>query len=188
MPGAAYNLIVDVAADQHGYVTQQDARRVGVATATLARMAERRTIERTSQGVYRVSVIPPGPLDQYMEATLWPRGVRGVLSHQTALELHGLSDVNPARIHVTVPRGHRIQREIPRLYVIHQDDLADEDLTAHEGIPIVTPMCAVRECHAIGLGPALIGQAIADGRRTGTFTAQQAAQLREETGVRETIE
>lgn len=187
MPGAAYNLIADVAADQHGYVTQRDARQVGVASATLARMAERGAVERISQGVYRVPVIPSGPLDQYMEATLWPRGVRGVLSHQTALELHRLSDVNPPRIHLTVPRRHRIQREVPRLYVIYREDLAEDEVTEHEGITIVTPMRAVRECHALGIGPALIAQAIADGRRVGLFTASQAAQLGAETGAGESV-
>lgn len=183
VPGAAYNRIAEIAADQHGYVTQDDARRIGVAAGTLARMGERGALERTSQGVYRVPLIPAGPLDQYMEATLWPRGVRGVLSHETALELHGLSDVNPARIHVTVPRAHRVQRAVPRLYVLHRADLDVDDLTEHEGIPIVTPTRAVRECHAAGLGPALVEQAIADGRRRGIFTTRQAARLRRETGL-----
>jgi predicted transcriptional regulator of viral defense system len=183
MPGAAYNLIAGIAADRHGYVTQQDARSVGVAPATLARMSERGVLERTSQGVYRVPLIPPGPLDQYMEATLWPRGVRGVLSHETALELHGLSDVNPAKIHITVPQAHRVQRAVPALYVIHRADLDAADVTAHEGIPIVTPARAVRECHAAGLGPALVGQAIEDGRRRGVFTARQAGRLRAATGL-----
>jgi predicted transcriptional regulator of viral defense system len=183
LPGAAYNLIADIAADHHGYVTQREARQAGIGAATLARMSERGTLARTSQGVYRVSLIPPGPLDQYMEATLWPYGVRGVLSHQTALELHGLSDVNPAKIHLTVPRAHRIQREVPALYVIHGADLDLADVTAHEGIPIVTPARAVRECHAAGLGPALVEQAIDDGRRRGVFTARDAARLRRETGL-----
>ncbi len=42
---------------------------------------------------------------QIMEATLWPRGAHGALSHETALDLYGLSDVNPAKIHITVPHG-----------------------------------------------------------------------------------
>lgn len=181
MPGAAFNVIVEIATDQHGYVTQEDARRAGVGTWALARMAERGTIERVSQGVYRVPMIPRGPLDEYMQAALWPRGVRGVLSHQTALELYELSDVNPAKIHLTVPRSHRIQRTVPDLYMVHRDDLAGEEIGALEDIPIVTAMRAVRDCHAAGLGPALIAQAIEDGRRRGIFSAPQARQLRRET-------
>ena len=183
MPGSAFNIVADIAAGQHGYVTQQDARRAGVAATTLARMAERGTVVRTSHGVYRVPLIPPGPLDQYMEATLWPRGVRGVLSNETALDLYDLSDVSPAKIHITVPRAHRPQRDAPALYIVHRADLRDDQITAHEGIPIVTPIRAVLDAHEAGLGPALVGQAIADGERLGVFGRAQAAQLRQQTAT-----
>ncbi len=181
MPRSAYNTVVEIAGEQQGYVTQEDARAAGIAPTTLARMAERGTLVRTSHGVYRVPLIPAGPLDQYREATLWPRGVRGVLSNETALSLYELSDVNPAKIHITVPRAHRPQRETPTLYVVHRADLRDDEITAHEGIPIVTPVRAILDAHASGLGPALIDQAIADGRRRGVLTRAQAGQLREAT-------
>lgn len=183
MPRSAFTAVADIAAEQQGYVTQDDARAAGVAASTLARMAERGTLVRSSHGVYRVPLIPAGPLDQYREATLWPRGVRGVLSDETALDLHGLSDVNPAKIHITVPRAHRPQREVPALYVVHRADLREDEVTAHEGIPIVTPQRAVLDVHAAGLGPALVGQAIADGERLGTFTRAQATGLREQVGL-----
>lgn len=178
MPRSAYAAVVDIAAEQQGYVTQDDARGAGIAASTLARMAERGTLVRTSHGVYRVPLIPAGPLDQYREATLWPRGARGVLSNETALGLYELSDVNPAKIHITVPRAHRPQRETPALYVVHRADLRDVEITAHEGIPIVTPVRAILDAHDAGLGPALIGQAIADGQRLGVLTRAQAEQLR----------
>jgi hypothetical protein len=117
-----------------------------------------------------VPLIPAGPLDQYREATLWPSGVRGVVSNETALSLYELSDVNPAKIHITVPRAHRPQRATPVLYVVHRADLRDDEITAHEGIPIVTPVRGVLDAYAAGLGPALIEQAIADGQRRGVLT------------------
>jgi predicted transcriptional regulator of viral defense system len=181
MPGAAYTAVARIAGEQQGYVTQEDARAAGIAPTTLARMAERGTLVRTSHGVYRVPLIPAGPLDQYREATLWPRGVRGVLSNETALSLYELSDVNPAKIHITVPRAHRPQRNTPALYVIHHADLRQDEITAHEGIPIVTPVRAVLDTYAAELGPALIEQAIADGQRLGVFTRVQAAQVRDAT-------
>ncbi len=181
MPGAAYSLIAEIAADQHGYVTQQDARAAGVSAVTLARMAQRGTIERASQAVYRVPLIPADELDEFMRAALWPRGVRGVISHQTALELHGLSDVNPAKIHLTVPRAHRVQREIPAAYVLHAEDLFLQDVAAHDGIPIVTPARAVLQAYAAGLGPELVAQAIQDGRRQGLFSAKQSVELAQKT-------
>jgi len=35
----AFSTVADIAAEQHGYVTQQDARGAGVAASTLARIA-----------------------------------------------------------------------------------------------------------------------------------------------------
>jgi predicted transcriptional regulator of viral defense system len=184
MPGAAFTQLADLASDQYGFVSQQDARAAGVQPMTLIRMAERGTLERRGHGLYRLHYFPVSPLDSYMEATLWPRGVRGVLSHETALALYELSDVNPSKIHLTVPRSHRIRREIPALYRIHHENLADADMTFYEGIPIVTPAHAIRQSHAAHLGPALIGQAIDHGVSNGRLTRKQAAQLRKEIGVK----
>jgi predicted transcriptional regulator of viral defense system len=184
VPGAAFNQLADLAADQYGFVSQHDARELGIQPMTLIRMSEHGTLERRGHGLYRLRYFPVSPLDSYMEATLWPRGTRGVLSHETALQLYELSDVNPSKIHLTVPREHRIRREIPALYRIHHETLADEDVTFHEGMPIVTSAHAIRQSHAAHLGPALIGQAIDHGVSNGRLTRKQAAQLRRETGVR----
>jgi hypothetical protein len=107
-----------------------------------------------------------------------------VLSHETALDLYELSDVNPSKIHITVPRDHRIRREIPALYGIHHETLANEDVTFYEGIPIVTPAHAIQQSHAAHLSPALIGQAIDHGVSNGRLTRREAAELRREIGVK----
>jgi predicted transcriptional regulator of viral defense system len=182
VPGAAFNQLADLAADQYGFVSQQDARELGIKPMTLVRMSEQGTLERRGHGLYRLRYLPVSRLDSYMEATLWPRGVRGVLSHETALDLYELSDVNPSKIHFTVPRAHRIRREIPAVYRVHHEDLADEDVTFYEGIPIVTPAHAIR--HSAYLGAALIGQAIDHGVSNGRLTRTEAGQLRREMGVR----
>ena len=144
MPGAAFNKLAEVAAEQYGFVSQDDARHLDIQPMTLIRMSEHGTLERRAHGLYRMRYFPVSPLDSYMEATLWPRGTRGVLSHETALELYELSDVNPSKIHLTVPRDHRIRREIPAMYRIHHETLSSADVTSYEGIPIVTPIHAIR--------------------------------------------
>src|SRR5680860_951692 len=123
MPGSIYTRLAEVANEQYGFVTPDDARNLGVHPMNLVRMAERAQIERRGTGLYRFPLTPVTRLDPYMEATLWPRGVRGVLSHETALELYELSDVHPARIHITVPSGHRVRRQVPRGYRLHHEDL-----------------------------------------------------------------
>lgn len=171
-----------------GYVTAAQAAAAGVRPPTLVMMARRGTLERVSRGVYRLVHFPGHPLAQYMQATLWPYDrqgrvedrVRGVLSHETALALHELSDVAPPRVHITVPAAYRVQRAIPRYLVVHRADLRPEDVTALEGMPIVTPERAIRDGIAAHLGPALLGQAIDDGLRSGRLTRSVADQLRQD--------
>lgn len=169
-----------------GYVTAAQAAAAGIAHAHLVMMQRRGTLERVSRGVYRLVHFPVSPLAQYMQATLWPYDragrvedrVRGVLSHETALALHELSDVAPPKVHITVPAGYRVQREVPAYLVVHRADLAPSEVTALEGMPIVTPERAIRDGIAAHLGPALLGQAIDDGLRSGRLTRGVADRLR----------
>jgi hypothetical protein len=184
----SYDAVYAIAEDQMGYVTAAQAAAAGVIPQTLVMMAKRGTLQRVSRGVYRLARFPAHPLAQYMQATLWPSGrvgkgddgVRGVLSHETALALHGLSDVAPPKVHITVPAAYRIQREVPSYLVLHRVDLPATQVTALEGLPIVTPERAIREGIEAQLGPALMTQAIDEGLQSGTLTRFVADQLRAE--------
>lgn len=176
MPGRNYTALFDRAASQYGYLTPHDAIELGVDPNRLPKLAERGTIERIAHGLYRIPAVPPAALDHYMEATLWPRG-GGVLSHDTALDVHDLCDVNPARIHVTVPAGMRITRAVPDAYVLHHRDLPPADVTLHEGIAIVTPAQAIRDGIERQLGGHLIKQAIATARERGALTQAERREL-----------
>ncbi len=185
MPGRVFTELAEIAGDNHGYVTTDDARAQGIAPINLSRMAQRNVLERRATGVYRLPLTPPGPLDAYVEATLWPqRGVRGVLSGESALDLYELSDVNPTKIHVTLPLGYRVRRQVPAAYRLHQEDLDPADVTLFEGIPIVTSAKAIRQAAAEHLGDALVAQAVDHGESNGRLTRKQAAELRRELGLR----
>lgn len=177
MPTDRFAGLAELAADQYGLFTLEDARTVGYADNTVAQMARRGRLERVSQGVYRIPFLPSGPLGGYMAAALWPRGVSAVLGHATALALWDVSDVNPAKIHITVPRAHRPQRTVPAAYVIHREDLGDHDATVIDGIPVVTLERAIRDCAADHLGPDLLEQAVRTGRAGGLLSGEQAAAL-----------
>lgn len=178
MPGQIYNYIAELAADNYGYITTDQAEAAAINPERLLQLARRGQIERHGTGLYRVPLIPPTPLDAYREATLWPRGAEAVISHETALDLYGLSDVNPAKIHLTVPRAHRPRREVPGQYRLHREDLRGDEVTLYEGIPIVTAAKAIRQAQR--LGPALLRQAIEEGRRHGLLSRSEEAQLRNE--------
>lgn len=180
MPGAMQTRVYELAAEQNGYLTAAQAVDAGVARDAVTKMAARGTLERVSRGVYRLVQFPGSPMDPYVEATLWPAPAQGVISHETALSIYGMSDVNPARIHVTVPRATRVRRTVPKRLAIHRLDLGASDVNIYEGVRVTTPERTIRDCHAAHLGPALIRQAILDGRRAGHLRVRQAQRLERE--------
>jgi predicted transcriptional regulator of viral defense system len=179
MPGSRYVQLAERAADTFGYLTAADARDLGVSVGTLNALSRRGQLDRVGRGIYRVPLIPPSRLDQYKLATIWPDG-RGMISHESALNLCAVSDVNPDRIHVTVPLGYRTHREIPGLYVLHHETVLDRDVTSFEGIPVVTLAKAIRQLHHQHVRPSLLTQAIEEGLRDGWLRKHEATALRDE--------
>ena len=181
MPGRAYAALLELAAEQHGYFTTAQAQREGVSAGTVGMMFRRGAIDRVSYGVYRFVHFPATELSPFMEAVLWPHQTVGVLSHESALRLYSLSDVNPGKLHITLPGNFRVRRKVPRFLSIHSVDLDPGDWHTWEGIPVTTPMRTVADCAATGLGPALIGQALEEGTRKGLFTPEEAEHLLRQT-------
>ncbi len=177
MPGHIYNSLFDLATEQYGYVTAEQAVEMGFGKARLPEMAGRDVLERVDHGLYRFPAVPRTALDQYMEAVLWPHRARGVISHSSALDLHDLCDVNPAHIDITLPAGHRVTRTPPRIYRLHHRDLQPADIGRHEGIPVVTPRRAILDGIEAHLGHGLIRQAIDTAHRRGLITPTDARKL-----------
>jgi predicted transcriptional regulator of viral defense system len=177
-------VLYGIAEDQNGYFTAAQAKAAGLHQVRLVQLAQHGDIERVSRGVYRFTRFPVSQLGHYMEAALWPQVRRpevvGVVSHQSALSIHGLSDVSPAQIHLTLPTTVRLRREVPKGLVIHYANLAPRDVERVEGVPVTTPARSIRDAHAAHLGSALIGQAIADGRRSGALRTAEADRLERE--------
>ena len=180
MPGSAYEKILDLASDQFGYLTTAQGMERGVSYNALRMMAKRGGLERVSWGVYRMPIFPSSPYAEYMEATLWPAGVRGVISHQSALAIRGLSDVSPVKIHITLPGDFRIRRAVPAHLAVHHANLSDKDVTVFESILATTVRRAIEDCYHAHLGPALLRQALEDSVREGHLTPTEAAQMERE--------
>jgi predicted transcriptional regulator of viral defense system len=179
MPGQAYSAVFEVAADQHGYFTTEQVVDAGVRRMALVMMERRGVVERVSRGVYRLCHFPPSFFSEFVEAVLWPVGAEGVISHHSALALFGISDVNPDRIHITVPREHRMRRERPPRLVVHHADLASADRTHVEGIPVTTVERTLLDCHAVHVGNEILQQALEDARRKGLVSRTSAARVAE---------
>lgn len=170
-----YRQLVAIAADQHGLVTSAGAAAEGVQPVLLVQMARRGVLDKVARGIYRVPELAGDPLAQYQEALLLLPDA--VLSHETALDLHHLCDVNPRQIHVTVAAGTRIRKTLPGWLAVHRGPLEPEDVTGHDGLAIVTPARAILDGITTALGDRLVDQAIGTARERNLLTT------REEQGV-----
>ncbi|MDQ3724289.1 MAG: type IV toxin-antitoxin system AbiEi family antitoxin domain-containing protein [Actinomycetota bacterium] len=178
MPGKNFHKLALIAAEQQGLVATADAREAGVDPHRLVDMERRGTIERVARGVYRFPLLDSRPaLGQLAQATMWADR-RGVLSHDTALDLYELCDVNPAQIHITIPTTYRLQKQVPRLYALHQRDLEKGERTLYEGIPIVTPQRAIVDGIESGLRTDLLRQAIETARGRGQLRGPELTRIR----------
>lgn len=99
---------------------------------------------------------PISPLGHYMEASpLWPQVRRpatlGVISHASALALHGMTDVSPAKVHITLPAGLRLRRVLPRQFELHFATLGPDDVQRADGVPVTTAERTIRDVHAVAV-------------------------------------
>jgi hypothetical protein len=78
------------------------------------------------------------------------------------------------------PEPLQSRPRFPLSIIFHYADLEPQDVKQLEGIPVTTAARTIRDVHASHLGPALVGQAIADGRRTGHLTFDEADLLEHE--------
>jgi predicted transcriptional regulator of viral defense system len=153
--------LYEIAVGQHGYFTARQARACGFSARLLAHHAARGRYERIRWGLYRLRDYPSGPHDEVMAAWLAVGKDLAAVSHDSALDLLGLSDVIPDAVHLTVPRTRRKFRPLPGT-VVHTTTrpLRPGDLTEREGIRLTAPARAILDAAEVGTGPEQIELAV----------------------------
>lgn len=169
MPGKYWAAVMDVAVDHGGYVTPALVAPLGVPGVELRKMVSRGALEAAARGVYRVPALPYDRLDELILAPLWAAG-RGVVSHDSALLAHELCDINPTKVHLTIPTSYRITRSGGERYVIHHADLAPEEITRIDAVTLTTIRRTLTD--SVGSVPAyLVRTAIETARDRGAISA-----------------
>lgn len=124
----------ELAFNQAGYFSAAQAREVGYSYQAQKYHADRGNWIRIDRGLFRLPGWPGAPDDTFARWTLWSEG-RGVVSHDSALRVHELSDVNPRQVHLTVPPGFRAQHDA---VTTHRAHLRQEDVVDRGGWRVTT--------------------------------------------------
>jgi hypothetical protein len=186
----ARSQLLDIAADQWGLVTRQQAQSTGMAWSTLARMVDTGAAVRCAHGVYRLHGAPEVEHLDLRAAWLqlspaepaWLRTVdSGVVSHRSAAAVRGLGHL-PADVHeFTVPTRRQTRRSDVRL---HQGELADSDWAWRGGLPVTLPHRIAADLLRDREDPESVGHLVADALRTGLDQPAAMAQALTPYGVR----
>jgi predicted transcriptional regulator of viral defense system len=175
--------LYEIAEVQQGFFTTKQAKSAGFAENTHPYHVQAGNWIREHRGIYRLSSFPRGERPDLMLWSLWSRNrgevAQGAYSHQTALSLSDLSDVMPAKLHMTVPKNFRRNSEIPRVLVLHFADLPQDDIGAVHGVRVTKPMRTILDLLEHGKVPlATLRQALREGLRRGLIRRSEIAEAR----------
>jgi len=101
--------LYELAQGQAGHFSAAQAQAAGVSRELLYYFKRTGTVCRAARSVYRLTRFPPQPFEDLVVACLWA-GPGAVVSHQSALVVHGLGDTAVGEIHLTLPRPFRGRR------------------------------------------------------------------------------
>src|SRR5207244_2225798 len=129
------------------------------------------------RGIYRLAQYPVSDRPELVLWTLWSRDKKdqpqGVWSHETALDIHEMSDIMPSKMHMTVPPRFRRQIKIPKTLKLHFATLTETDKEDWQGYQVTTPLRTLLDIIEEGIVPQdQIEQAIRDGIQKGILMLQ----------------
>ena len=160
--------LYELAIDQKGYFTTQQAKLVGFSSLSLHHYVQREIFFPIQYGIYRFAQFPPSEDEDLMVVWLWSKK-EGVFSHETALLKHQLSDVLPSKIHITLPLHHSKRRKKPKGIRVYFDDISKKDIEWHGDIPITKAKKTILDLSNQSADCNIIEQAITNGVKQNLF-------------------
>lgn len=151
---------------QAGYFSAGQAREIGYTHQAQKYHVDHGNWVRIDRGLFRFPEWPADPLDSAVRAVVWSGG-RGVVSHESALGIHGLSDVDPRHVHLTVPRGFSARNDA---VVVHHAGLASDEVESRGGWSVTTPVRTMLDVAATNLSQEHLDRAMADALESGLVT------------------
>jgi predicted transcriptional regulator of viral defense system len=179
----APDALFEIAEQQQGYFTAKQAAESGYQLGSQAHHVKTGNWVRAERGIYRLARFPHSEEEQLVIYALWSRdrsgAPEGVYSHQTALSIHDLSDVNPARLHMTVPVTFRRRAKTPKILLLHRADLDESEVEQRQGFTVTRPLRSIADLAATeSVSQDIVAQALSEGRQRGLITVREMSELR----------
>lgn len=172
-----------IAEGQQGLFTARQATQLGYKLGSQHHHLKEGNWIREHRGIYRLARFPLGDDLQLALWHLWSQNraglPQGVYSHQTALSIHELSDVMPARLHLTVPLSFRRRSPTPKVLVLHRAMLPERDVQTMRTFRVTRPFPTILTLAREGtIAQDLIEQALFEGRQRGLVLLEEIQQAK----------
>ena len=104
--------------------------------------------------------------------------VQGVYSHETALAHYELTDLNPSKLHMTVPKGFRRNSELPGILDLHIADLSKDEIQVSRGFLVTKPLRTIQDVIEVkNISLEFVEQAIKESIKRGLVSKSQIKSL-----------
>lgn len=165
-----HEALFETASGQAGYFTTGQAAADGFSSALLTHHTKTGRFLRIGRGLYRLRDYPSSPDEEIIAAWL-RQAPYAVVSHESALELLGLSDMVADRVHLTVPRERRRLAPQPGVtFHTTTHPLADADVINRRGVRLTAPARTIVDVGAAGLAPDQVAAAVRQALERGLTT------------------
>ncbi|HBM15725.1 MAG TPA: hypothetical protein DD381_05185 [Lentisphaeria bacterium] len=179
----AESALFETASTQGGYFTAFQAIHAGFSNKNHLYHVQAGNWIREERGIYRLARFPLQDDAHYSLWGVWSmnrKGIpQGVYSHETALSLFELSDVQPEKLHMTVPRGYRRHSEIPKILLLHHSIIEPSEYEERNGYRVTKPYRTVVDLlRSMATSPEFIKQAVEQAINRGYLTHEQYCMLK----------
>ncbi|HEX6753255.1 MAG TPA: type IV toxin-antitoxin system AbiEi family antitoxin domain-containing protein [Solirubrobacterales bacterium] len=155
---------------QDGYFTTQQAREAGFSPQLLAHHVRSGRYEHIRRGLYRLRGYPGSSHEEVREKWLSVGAERAAVSHESALDLHELSDVIPNSVHLLVDRDDRGIRRLQGVTLHTTKALESSEVVSRLGIRVTDPVRSILDAAGAGTAPEQIGMAVRQALPEGLVT------------------
>jgi predicted transcriptional regulator of viral defense system len=164
------------ASQQGGYFTARDAGACGFSRASLSYHARRGRFIRVRRGLYRLREYPESTREDVIAAWLAAGRDHAVVSHESALDLLGISDVVPESVHLTIPRSMRYRPGIPGV-TVHTTTkaLGAGDVVIRDGIRVTSVVRSILDSAEAGTAPEQVVAAVSEALDRGMTTRSRVS-------------
>lgn len=149
---------------QGGYFTAKQAATAGYGYRHLDYHETVGNFERVAHGLYRLPTVPIAEHDDLIRLAFWSRNQKdepqAVVSHESALVLHDLTDLLPNHTYLTVPRTFR--KPAPNGCKLHKSTLAPDEIEQREGFAVTTPLRTLLDAASSGMSQEQLDIAVRD--------------------------